>query len=131
MKGFEFLTAPMAQAIGWALLHLLWQGALVGGIAAAGLALLRNRSANARYALACAAMAVLPVLAVVTAMRSYEPPVTMAAVDTARLASVSHATTPAPAAVETPAPAPLLPPDRRSSAAWSHAGPHRATRRPP
>ena len=33
MKGFEFLTAPMAQAIGWALLHLLWQGALVGGIA--------------------------------------------------------------------------------------------------
>jgi Cu+-exporting ATPase len=35
MKGFEFLTAPMAQAIGWALLHLLWQGALVGGIAAA------------------------------------------------------------------------------------------------
>ncbi|HEV7919504.1 MAG TPA: M56 family metallopeptidase [Thermoanaerobaculia bacterium] len=75
MKSIDFLlTAPVAQAIGWALLHLLWQGALVAGILAAGLALLRNRSAQARYAAACAALALLPVLFVATAMRSYEAP---------------------------------------------------------
>ncbi|MBV9495457.1 MAG: M56 family metallopeptidase [Acidobacteria bacterium] len=74
MNGNDFLTAPVAQAIGWALLHLLWQGALVAGILAAGLALLRNRSAQARYAAACAALALLPVLFVATAVRSYEAP---------------------------------------------------------
>ena len=39
----------MAQALGWALLHLLWQATIVAGILAATLALLPRRSANARY----------------------------------------------------------------------------------
>lgn len=116
MKSFEFLTAPMAQAIGWALLHLLWQGALVGGIAAAGLALLRNRSANARYALACAALAVLPVMFAATAVRSYEAP----------LPVERMVAQPAPRGLESPrhmdavapAPAPLLP--RMMAAARTH-----------
>jgi beta-lactamase regulating signal transducer with metallopeptidase domain len=69
----EFLTAPISQAIGWALLHLIWQGAIVAGILAAALALLRQKSANTRYAFACAALALLPLLAVVTAWRCYEP----------------------------------------------------------
>src|SRR4051812_17841107 len=74
MRGIDFLTAPAAQAIGWALLHLLWQGALVAGILAARLALLRNRSAQARYAAACAALALMPILSAAPAMRSYEAP---------------------------------------------------------
>lgn len=69
----EFLNAPLAQAIAWALLHLIWQGAIVAAILAATLALLKNRSANLRYAAACAALALLPLLAVATAWRCYEP----------------------------------------------------------
>ncbi len=69
----EFLSAPLAQAIGWALLHLIWQGAIVAAILAAGLSLLKQKSANIRYAFACAALALLPLLAVATAWRCYEP----------------------------------------------------------
>src|SRR5688572_11937687 len=65
--------SPILQAVGWALVHFLWQGALVAAGLAAGLALMKNRSASARYALGVAALAILVALPVVTAFRSYEP----------------------------------------------------------
>ena len=41
MSGIEQpLQEPVAQAIGWALLHFVWQGALVGVLAAVALAVL-------------------------------------------------------------------------------------------
>jgi beta-lactamase regulating signal transducer with metallopeptidase domain len=64
---------PVLQAVGWALVHFLWQGILVAAGLAAGLALMKNRSASARYALGIATLAVLVALPVVTAFRSYEP----------------------------------------------------------
>ena len=64
---------PLAQAIGWALLHLLWQGVLVAAILAATLALLRRQSANARYLASCGALLVLIALSFVTAYRAYDP----------------------------------------------------------
>src|SRR5258708_4746315 len=67
------LTGPVAQAIGWALLHLLWQGVLVAAILAATLALMKRQSANARYLASCGAMIALLVLAVATAVRAYDP----------------------------------------------------------
>ena len=42
------LSGPLAHAIGWALVHLLWQGILVAAILAATLALMQRRSPNAR-----------------------------------------------------------------------------------
>lgn len=69
----ELLTGPLAQAIGWALLHLLWQGAMVAGILAASLALLKKRSATVRYAVSCAALALVLILGIVTAFQAYEP----------------------------------------------------------
>lgn len=69
------LNGPVAEAIGWALLHLLWQGAVVAAILAATLALLERRSANVRYVVSCGALALLLVLGVATAVREYEPPV--------------------------------------------------------
>jgi beta-lactamase regulating signal transducer with metallopeptidase domain len=66
------LGTPLAQAIGWALLHLLWQGVLVAAILAATLALLSKQSANARYLASCGALALLVVLGAATAYRSYE-----------------------------------------------------------
>ena len=72
------LNGPLAQAIGWALVHLLWQGVLVAAILAAGLALLQRRSANARYLASCSALVALLLLGSITAVRAYhagsEPP---------------------------------------------------------
>ncbi|MGA3328860.1 MAG: GWxTD domain-containing protein [Terriglobia bacterium] len=52
-----WVATPLAQALGWTLLHSLWEGAIV----AAGLVatLLAVRSARARYAAACVAMLVM------------------------------------------------------------------------
>ena len=40
---------PVAQAIGWALLQFVWQGALIGGLTALALAALRRSAADVRY----------------------------------------------------------------------------------
>jgi GWxTD domain-containing protein len=49
-----WVTTPAANAIGWTLLHSLWQGAIVAGIL--GALLQAARPPHARYALACGAM---------------------------------------------------------------------------
>ena len=43
---------PIARAIGWSLLHFIWQGALIGVSASVAFALLRRASSQARYAVA-------------------------------------------------------------------------------
>ena len=50
------LEATWAERVGWALLHSLWQIALIAGVYALVAALLRKRSAQARYLCGCAAM---------------------------------------------------------------------------
>ncbi len=60
----HLLRAPWAQALGWSLLHFLWQGALLGALAWGLLTLLRRAPARTRYAVACSfllAMAAAPV----------------------------------------------------------------------
>jgi uncharacterized protein (TIGR03435 family) len=54
------------QALSAALLHFVWQGAIVGFLLWATLAALRSRSANARYLAGCAALVVLVALPVIT-----------------------------------------------------------------
>ncbi len=50
MKQFIDLISPaQASALGWTLLHSLWQGALLGTLAAVGFYLLRRKSAESRY----------------------------------------------------------------------------------
>ncbi|MEA2163038.1 MAG: hypothetical protein QOK37_1165 [Thermoanaerobaculia bacterium] len=68
----NLLGTPLAQALGWALVHLLWQGVLVAAILAATLALLSKQSANARYLASCGALMLLVILGAATAYRSYE-----------------------------------------------------------
>lgn len=75
MNAMHLLTGPLAQAIGWALLHLLWQATLVAGILAAVLALMPRQSAKARYAASCGALALVFALFVATAVRTYDPAV--------------------------------------------------------
>ena len=52
-----WVATPGAQALGWTLVHSLWEGALVALVLGATLSVMR--SARARYAAACAAMLVL------------------------------------------------------------------------
>ena len=73
MNGINtLLGSTIAQAIGWALLHLLWQGVLVAAILAATLALLSKQSANVRYLASCGALALLVVLGAATAYQAYD-----------------------------------------------------------
>ncbi len=50
---------PAILALAWTLLHFLWQGALLGFVAWAGLALLARRSPQARYVWACAVLGLM------------------------------------------------------------------------
>jgi Zn-dependent protease with chaperone function len=52
-----WVATSLAQALGWTLLHSLWQGAIVS--ACLGAALWALRSARARYVTACGAMLVM------------------------------------------------------------------------
>ncbi len=52
----SLVSHPLAQTLGWTLLHFLWQGAALGLAAWLTLILLRGASAKARYGLACACL---------------------------------------------------------------------------
>jgi beta-lactamase regulating signal transducer with metallopeptidase domain len=65
------LARPATEAIGWALLHFIWQGALVGLVAAAALAALRKSAADVRYVVAAIAMSLMVTMPVVTAVQSW------------------------------------------------------------
>ncbi len=49
-------SAVLIDSVGWTLLHFLWQGLLIAGVAALALRLLRNASPIYRYNLACSAL---------------------------------------------------------------------------
>jgi beta-lactamase regulating signal transducer with metallopeptidase domain len=73
MTSLQLLTGPLAQALGWALLHLVWQATIVAGILAAVLALMSRQSASARYVVSCGALALVFALFVATTVRAYDP----------------------------------------------------------
>lgn len=67
MNSLEMLLAkPVFQALGWALVHFIWQGAIVAILYAGTAVLLRKRAANVRYSVACAAMLLMLALPVAT-----------------------------------------------------------------
>ena len=58
MNGLDhFVRSPFAAAIGWTLLHSLWEGALIAALLAA--TLIATRSARTRYTAACVAILLL------------------------------------------------------------------------
>ncbi len=65
MTAIALADHPYAQALAWALVHFLWQGALVA-LAAMAVFRLARRSANARYVAGIAALAVMLVAPSVT-----------------------------------------------------------------
>jgi beta-lactamase regulating signal transducer with metallopeptidase domain len=66
----DMFRQPVAQALGWALLQFVWQGALVGLLTAALLAVLRRSAADVRYVVSTAALAMMLTMPVVTAIQT-------------------------------------------------------------
>ncbi|HEX2210861.1 MAG TPA: hypothetical protein VHG93_24470 [Longimicrobium sp.] len=50
------MSGRMAEAVGWALVHSLWQLALLGVALRVALRMLRGAPSTHRYALACATL---------------------------------------------------------------------------
>lgn len=57
---------PLVERLGWTLVHFVWEGAAIAALLALALWLTKRDSARTRYALACAALAVLAVAPVLT-----------------------------------------------------------------
>ncbi|MFD2786561.1 M56 family metallopeptidase [Hymenobacter rubripertinctus] len=95
MNWLEQLLPPaLIRALGWTLVHSLWQGAVVALLLAGLLLLLRQHSAQVRYRTASAALLVLLVLTGVTFVRYYYQPLAPA---TTTLTAYQAADAPAPA----------------------------------
>ncbi len=63
----DVFSNSVAQRVGWALIHFVWQGAAVALLLALVLQCLRRRSPQIRWAASCVALALMMVLPVVTA----------------------------------------------------------------
>lgn len=60
------LDKPIFLALGWTLIHFIWQGALIALLYVASSVLLRRFTANVRYAAACGGMLLMLIAPVVT-----------------------------------------------------------------
>jgi len=65
------LQEPVALAIGWALIHFVWQGALIGVLGAVALLALRRNAADVRYVVATIALSLMATMPVVTAVQTW------------------------------------------------------------
>ncbi len=65
----QLLREPAAQAIGWALLHFIWQGTLVGALTALVVACLRKDAADVRYVVSAIGLSLMLTLPAVTAVQ--------------------------------------------------------------
>ncbi|MCB0704267.1 MAG: M48 family metalloprotease [Saprospiraceae bacterium] len=72
----QFLSEEMVEALGWTVLHSLWQGLLVAGFLALAFNMGRGRSAQWRYRFAWTALVTLFTASIVTFLRIYEIPAT-------------------------------------------------------
>ena len=68
MNAIQLLSAqPWVERLGWTLLHFLWQGVLIAAVYAATRKwFARSAGPNARYALACAALALMAAAPLIT-----------------------------------------------------------------
>ena len=92
------MNEPLVQAVGWALLHFVWQGALIGAVTAITLRLLRRGAADVRYVIAAVSLSLMATLPVVTGLQAYRA----ASLDTI---SSSHQFLPLPSDTDLAAPA--------------------------
>ena len=121
MTGIDtILDEPVVQAVGWALLHFIWQGSLIAAIAALALRALRHSAADVRYVVAAIALSLMATLPAVTGLQAWRT------LSVEREAAVPAATLPsvraAPVAVDAAALAAMSAPLARSVVAAGAGG---------
>lgn len=98
----DLIPSPYVSALGWTLLHSLWQATLLGTLAALGFYLLRRQSAQARYTLGVAALGAQILASLATYLYYLPTPTETLALPVpfntgATLAGFAHAAAPLPA----------------------------------
>jgi bla regulator protein BlaR1 len=73
MNLIDLLSGPVAEALGWTLLHALWQGFALVMPAAVLLHLLRNKSSNLRYRVSAFTLLTQVVVSLATYVWYYQP----------------------------------------------------------
>ncbi|MCU0446826.1 MAG: M48 family metalloprotease [Microscillaceae bacterium] len=68
----NLLSDHLIQALGWTILHSLWQGAAVAVLLAVVLIVMRRNSSNARYVATISSLAALLLVSVFTFLRYYQ-----------------------------------------------------------
>src|SRR5215216_1234251 len=68
----EMLQQPLGQAIGWALLQFVWQGALIVVLTGVLLAALRRSGPDVRYVVSAIALALMLTVPVVTVVQTLD-----------------------------------------------------------
>ena len=66
------LRQPAAQAVGWALLQFVWQGAAVGVLTALALLALRRSASDVRYVVSAIGLALMLTLPVVSGVQKLQ-----------------------------------------------------------
>jgi beta-lactamase regulating signal transducer with metallopeptidase domain len=94
------LQQPAIQVIGWALLHFLWQGTLIGAPTALALAALRRSAADVRYVVGTIGLSLMVTLPAVTAVQLWRADAPARAHTTAVTAAIPEIASPAAPAVE-------------------------------
>ena len=90
---------PAAREIGYALMHSLWQGAIVAALLSLALTALRKRSASTRYVACCIAMVAMLAWPAATASLRFlhaPPPASDAAIAFAPIATAPDSSAPIP-----------------------------------
>src|SRR5882672_12436369 len=93
------------HALGWALVHFLWQGAALAIVLAVTLALIRSTAARTRYTFAIVTLAAMLVVLVATTLRLYEPAVVSSSATAAPSFEVNASPSPSPSPPPPPPPA--------------------------
>ncbi len=66
----SLLESPWVPVVGWALVHFVWQGALIHAVAGVALRIVSARHSRARYLIAVAALTLMFAAPIVTVMRT-------------------------------------------------------------
>lgn len=73
MNSFNLFSEPFTNALGWALVHTLWQGTVFAAVAALALRLSQSRSSSVRYGIGIGTLALQLVTFLATFWICYEP----------------------------------------------------------
>ncbi|MGE5800846.1 MAG: HEAT repeat domain-containing protein [Gemmatimonadota bacterium] len=94
------------HALGWALVHFLWQGAALALLLLVGLAVTRNAAAQTRYALSLVTLAAMLVLPLATGLALYDPRGSVTPARIAGAPAVPEPSKPVARASSSPSPSP-------------------------